>query len=147
MSCESTSSQPTACRHPKTHSGALRDEHARPERCRTRWLNRNTATLYYRTLREIIVEQIAHDPPVSDKIEVVVSYFDEYRKETRGGGAGGKIAVFGLLKRHLRRYNGIPRKDFNLFLAECEWRFNICSPAKLRKKCSLNGRGCPRAPF
>ncbi|MCW4578907.1 IS1595 family transposase, partial [Gluconacetobacter entanii] len=36
-------------------------------------------------------------------------------------------------KRHLRRYNGIPRKDFHLFLAECEWRFNIRSPAKLLK--------------
>ncbi|GCE90783.1 transposase [Komagataeibacter diospyri] len=36
-------------------------------------------------------------------------------------------------KRHLRRYNGKPRKDFHLFLAECEWRFNIRSPAKLLK--------------
>jgi transposase len=27
-------------------------------------------------------------------------------------------------KRHLRRYNGIPRHHFNLYLKECEWRFN-----------------------
>jgi transposase len=27
-------------------------------------------------------------------------------------------------KRHLRRYNGIPRQHFHLFLKECEWRFN-----------------------
>ena len=27
-------------------------------------------------------------------------------------------------KRHLRRYNGIPRAHFPLFLKECEWRFN-----------------------
>ena len=27
-------------------------------------------------------------------------------------------------KRHLRRYNGIPKDHFNLFLKECEWRFN-----------------------
>jgi transposase len=27
-------------------------------------------------------------------------------------------------KRQLRRYNGIPRRSFHLFLAECEWRFN-----------------------
>lgn len=27
-------------------------------------------------------------------------------------------------KRHLRRYNGIPRAHFHLFLKECEWRFN-----------------------
>jgi transposase len=27
-------------------------------------------------------------------------------------------------KRHLRRYNGIPRAHFPLYLKECEWRFN-----------------------
>jgi transposase len=27
-------------------------------------------------------------------------------------------------KRHMRRYNGIPRAHFHLFLKECEWRFN-----------------------
>jgi transposase len=27
-------------------------------------------------------------------------------------------------KRHLRRFNGIPKDNFNLFLKECEWRFN-----------------------
>ena len=27
-------------------------------------------------------------------------------------------------KRHLRRYNGIPRQHFDLYLKECEWRFN-----------------------
>ena len=27
-------------------------------------------------------------------------------------------------KRHLRHYNGVPRKHFILYLKECEWRFN-----------------------
>ena len=27
-------------------------------------------------------------------------------------------------KRHLRRFNGIPRQSFYLFLKECEWHFN-----------------------
>jgi len=27
-------------------------------------------------------------------------------------------------KRHLRRFNGIPKQSFPLFLKECEWRFN-----------------------
>jgi transposase len=27
-------------------------------------------------------------------------------------------------KRHLRRYDGIPKSHFHLFLKECEWRFN-----------------------
>lgn len=36
-------------------------------------------------------------------------------------------------KRHLRKYNGIPREHFHLFLKECEWRFNYGSPANLLK--------------
>ena len=27
-------------------------------------------------------------------------------------------------KRHLRRYNGIPRAQFHIYHKECEWRFN-----------------------
>lgn len=31
-------------------------------------------------------------------------------------------------KRHLRKFNGIPKKHFELFLKECEWRFNNPKP-------------------
>ncbi len=34
-------------------------------------------------------------------------------------------------KRHMRKFNGIPRQHFNLFLKECEWRFNMGSPKDL----------------
>ncbi|MEM9346031.1 MAG: transposase, partial [Planctomycetota bacterium] len=30
-------------------------------------------------------------------------------------------------KRHLRRFNGVPKEGFYLFLKECEWRFNTGS--------------------
>lgn len=33
-------------------------------------------------------------------------------------------------KRHMRKFNGVPRKHFGLFLKECEWRFNNPSPQK-----------------
>jgi len=36
-------------------------------------------------------------------------------------------------KRHLRRYNGIPRHRFHLFLKECEWRFNQRPASNLLK--------------
>lgn len=36
-------------------------------------------------------------------------------------------------KRHMRKFNGIPKEHFNLFLKECEWRFNMGSPADLLK--------------
>jgi transposase len=31
-------------------------------------------------------------------------------------------------KRHMRKFNGIPREHFHLFLKECEWRFNNPDP-------------------
>ena len=31
-------------------------------------------------------------------------------------------------KRHMRKFNGIPAKHFELFLKECEWRFNNSDP-------------------
>jgi len=31
-------------------------------------------------------------------------------------------------KRHLRKFNGIPKEHFYLFLKECEWRFNNSDP-------------------
>lgn len=34
-------------------------------------------------------------------------------------------------KRHLRRYNGVPRQHLHLFLKECEWRFNYGPPKQL----------------
>jgi len=36
-------------------------------------------------------------------------------------------------KRVLRKYNGIPKKNFNLFLKECEFRFNYGNPKELLK--------------
>jgi transposase len=31
-------------------------------------------------------------------------------------------------KRHLRKFNGVPKEHFPLFLKECEWRFNNPNP-------------------
>ncbi|HEY5233758.1 MAG TPA: IS1595 family transposase, partial [Verrucomicrobiae bacterium] len=30
--------------------------------------------------------------------------------------------------RHLRKFNGVPKARFPLFLKECEWRFNNPNP-------------------
>jgi len=34
-------------------------------------------------------------------------------------------------KRHLRKFNGVPKHTFHLYLKECEWRFNNGSPKDL----------------
>ena len=36
-------------------------------------------------------------------------------------------------KRHMRKFNGIPKDNFRLYVKECEWRFNhsdLKSPKK-----------------
>jgi len=45
-------------------------------------------------------------------------------------------------KRHMRRFNGIPRENFGLFLKECEWRFN--TPTAKAQLAQLNQwlKGC-----
>ncbi len=39
-------------------------------------------------------------------------------------------------KRHMRKFNGVPKTNFGLFLKECEWRFNNSDP--LTQKRLLN---------
>jgi transposase len=51
----------------------------------------------------------------------------------RGRHINGIENFWNQAKRHLRKYNGIPRDHFHLFLKECEWRFNYGSPACLLK--------------
>ncbi len=176
-------------------------------------VNRNTATLFYRKLREIIVINIEDSSVLEGEIEIDESYFGGKRKGKRGRGAAGKIPVFGLLKRkgkvytkvindtksstlmpiihqkivpdsivytdtyrsynaldiahfrherinhsklfankqnhingienfwnqakrHLRKFNGVPKQYFYLYIKECEWRFNFGSPEKLLKTLS-----------
>ncbi|MCK5709550.1 MAG: IS1595 family transposase [Deltaproteobacteria bacterium] len=168
-------------------------------------VNFKTAAYYFHRLREIINQATEDEAPFSGEIEVDESYFGGIRKGKRGRGAGGKVPVFGLLKRggrvyakaipdtkgktlmgiiqdkivpdsivysdayqsynvldvsefkhyrinhsklfankqnhingienfwnqakrHMRRFNGVPRKHFPLFLKECEWRFNNPNP-------------------
>ena len=33
-------------------------------------------------------------------------------------------------KRHMRKFNGVPKDHFALFLKECEWRFNNNDPKR-----------------
>ena len=167
-------------------------------------VNKTTASYYFQRLREIIaLQQPSFE--LSGEVEVDESYFAGVRKEKRGRGAGGKVAVFGLLKRggkvysciiqnaktstlmpiieekvkpdsivytdtfraynaldvsdfyherinhsklfargknhingienfwnqakrHMRKFNGVPKANFELFLKECEWRFNHSNP-------------------
>jgi len=64
-------------------------------------VNRKIAAYYYHRLREIIIMKLTEGASkiLSGEIEVDESYFGGARKGKRGRGAGGKVPVFGLLKR------------------------------------------------
>lgn len=44
-------------------------------------------------------------------------------------------------KRHMRKFNGIPRSNFGLYLKECEWRFNNPDPKEQLKQIKQWVRG------
>lgn len=63
-------------------------------------LNRKTVQAHFRRLRETIAEESRQAlAQIGGEVEVDESYFGGVRKGKRGRGAGGKIPVFGLLKR------------------------------------------------
>lgn len=67
-------------------------------------VNKNSATLFYHRLREIVAARIEDESPVQGEVEIDESYFGGKRKGLRGRGGPGKVAVFGILKRGGRVY-------------------------------------------
>ncbi len=66
----------------------------------------NTAKLFYQRLRQVIASK-QDSYVLSGEIEADESYFGGVRKGRRGRGAGGKVPVFGLLKRGGKVYTAI----------------------------------------
>ncbi len=66
----------------------------------------NTASNFYLRLRKLIASKLP-SYNLSGEIEVDESYFGGVCKGKRGRGAGGKVAVFGLLKRGGKVYTAI----------------------------------------
>ncbi len=63
-------------------------------------VHRNSAALFYRKLREVILARTREAQPFGGEVEVDESYFGARKKAgPPGRGAAGKVPVFGLLKR------------------------------------------------
>lgn len=64
-------------------------------------INRNSVTLFFHKLREIIAFNLDEENQeyFGGEVELDESYFGGIRKGKRGRGATGKVAVFGILKR------------------------------------------------
>jgi transposase len=69
-------------------------------------VNVKTATAFFMRLRQMIASNLP-SYELSGEIEADESYFGGVRKGTRGRGAAGKVAVFGLLKRGGKVYTAI----------------------------------------
>ena len=91
------------------------------------------------TLLPILKERVVPDSIVySDSLPsynaLDVSGFRHLRINHSKRFAAGKNHINGIenfwnqAKRHLRKFNGVPKAHFPLFLKECEWRFNNPNP-------------------
>ncbi|HEZ4923802.1 TPA: transposase [Neisseria meningitidis] len=82
-------------------------------------VNKSTAVYYFHRLRLLIYQNSPHLEMFDGEVEADESYFAERQNHING------IENFwNQAKRHLRKFNGIPKAHFELYLKECEWHFN-----------------------
>jgi transposase len=84
--------------------------------------------------RKIVPDSIVYSDTLSSYNVLDVSGFRHLRINHSKRFSENKSHINGIenfwnqAKRHLRRFNGIPKQHFHLFLRECEWRFNTTNP-------------------
>jgi transposase len=94
----------------------------------------SSATLIPIIERKVIPDSIVYSDCWRAYNVLDVSEFKHYRINHSKLFADKKNHINGIenfwnqAKRHLRKFNGIPRQNFGLFLKECEWRFNNPNP-------------------
>ena len=70
-------------------------------------INRHSAERVYQVIRRHLARECELHSPLGGEVECDESYFGGRRKGPRGRGAGGKVPVFGLLKRNGKVYTRI----------------------------------------
>jgi len=70
-------------------------------------INRHSAERIYQIIRRCLARECELHSPLGGEVECDESYFGGKRKGNRGRGAGGKVPVFGLLKRNGKVYTRI----------------------------------------
>lgn len=94
----------------------------------------SSATLIPIIEKKIIPDSIVYSDCWNGYNVLDVSDFKHYRINHSKLFADRKNHINGIenfwnqAKRHLRKFNGVPKDNFGLFLKECEWRFNNPSP-------------------
>jgi transposase len=94
----------------------------------------STATLMPIIEHKVVPDSIVYSDCWRGYNALDVSEFKHYRINHSKLFADKKNHINGIenfwnqAKRHMRKFNGIPRQHFGLFLKECEWRFNNPRP-------------------
>jgi transposase len=94
----------------------------------------SSATLIPIIERKVIPDSIVYSDCWRGYNVLDVSEFKHYRINHSRLFADKKNHINGIenfwnqAKRHMRKFNGVPRQNFTLFLKECEWRFNNPNP-------------------
>ena len=84
--------------------------------------------------RKVILDSIVYSDSWRGYNVLDVSEFKHYRINHSKLFADKQNHINGIenfwnqAKRHMRKFNGVPKVNFGLFLKECEWRFNNPSP-------------------
>ena len=102
-----------------------------------------TNTLMPIICRKIVPDSIVYTDCYQSYNALDVSDFHHFRinhsthfAEEKFNHINGIENFWSQAKRVLRKYNGIPKSSFHLFLKECEWRFNHRPSSNLLKKLS-----------
>jgi len=88
--------------------------------------------------KNVVPDSIIYTDHYSSYNRLDISHFHHKRINHSKEFARGKNHINGIenfwrqAKRTLSRYNGIPKHYFDLYLKECEWRFNYRPVARLR---------------
>lgn len=96
--------------------------------------NAKSATLMPIMREKILPDSIVYTDSLGSYNVLDVSEFRHYRINhselfaDKTNHINGIENFWNQAKRHLRKFNGIPREHFHLFLKECEWRFNNPDP-------------------
>jgi transposase len=95
----------------------------------------SSATLFPIIERKVIPDSIVYSDCWRGYNVLDVSDFKHYRINHSKLFADKKNHINGIenfwnqAKRHMRKFNGVPKEHFGLFLKECEWRFNNSDPS------------------
>jgi len=98
--------------------------------------NAASATLYPIIEGKVIPDSIVYTDSWRGYNVLDVSEFKHYRINHSKLFADGRNHINGIenfwnqAKRHMRKFNGVPKDNFVLFLKECEWRFNNSDPKR-----------------